>query len=160
MDGCLQSLLLLGCRCEQLILLPCLPSVCFLFLSHSNFTCICCLSSAHGYHTEISPPSPCTHRLINKGIIKPPCIRVCVSKHMHLFAGFVLKWCWGLMNIISGQTGIKEQREDETERREERLNLSSLCIECDDATQTVVSNCCLPSVYFYTISVLLIPWLQ
>lgn len=41
------------------------------------------------------------------------------------------------MNIISGQTGIKEEREDETQREEERF-----VIECDDAPQTVVSNCC------------------
>lgn len=46
------------------------------------------------------------------------------------------------MNIMSGQTGIKEEREDETQREEERF-----VIECDDAPQTVVSNCCLSRVF-------------
>lgn len=60
------------------------------------------------------------------------------------------------MNIISGQIGIIEEREDETqtEREGERLHLISFLIESDDAPQTVVSNCCRSCVYFFTVCIL------
>lgn len=57
---------------------PSLPRVCFFFLSHVS---LFCLPSAHGDQMEISPPSPCTQHLINKGIIKPLCACVCEQTH-------------------------------------------------------------------------------
>lgn len=108
---------------------PQLPE-CFLFFAHFNFE----------YFFFTSLPLHCsllvkrdlstfTMHLINTSLIQA-LSNQCVHLFMHAckcvcegerkreqtnasVVGFVLKWCWCLMNIISGQMGIKEQWGDE-----------------------------------------------